>query len=101
MPLSKLKACSLSVNTSLYLVTLPWTIHGAIRYFASALQALSVISPLQAESTVTQPTSCCSHKDAKLSVTMNQAFSRESVVEFHIILHCHVKHRNCVDEEAR
>ena len=61
----------------------------------------NVICEPTAESTVAQSTSCCSHKDAKLSVTMNQTFSGETVVEFHIILHCHFVHRNCVDEEAR
>ena len=35
--LTTLKACSLLAGTSLYLVTLPWAIHGAIQYLASAL----------------------------------------------------------------
>ena len=48
MPLSKLKACSLSVGTSLYLVTLPWTIHGAIRYLASALLCGITVTGLRA-----------------------------------------------------
>ena len=75
--------------------------HDVTRSFASALycgvtatclrargalldesQPLSTSPLLQAEPTVTQSTNCCSYKGAKLSVTMNQAPSKESVVEF-------------------
>ena len=37
VPLTTLKACSLSAGTSLYLATLPLAIHGACQYLASAL----------------------------------------------------------------
>ena len=48
MPLSTLEVCSLSAGASLHLVTLSWTIHGAIQYLASALGCGITVTVLRA-----------------------------------------------------
>ena len=89
---ANIRACSLSVGTFLFPSDISDDVHSTTRILASALttgvtaaglrargtlldesKPLSMNTPLQPESTVTQSTSCCSHKGEKLRVAINPA----------------------------